>query len=220
MAIGLDATAHRSLRAHGFHYQPGVEARDCLAVANSLGVPVGDARNPEPLRLIRPQPLDKAKTNTLSSRYGLGAFPFHTDAAYWPIPPRFILFYCVNPGSGDRPTLLVDPQEWLLSDPIRLALCNEVWRVTTRRPFLCTVGTQGDNGLSVRFDEACMVPVTSGAQDVRETVRASLGSSSKTKIQWNEGDLLIVDNLRLLHARGEAAHADEDRVLARILIRR
>ncbi len=215
----LLGTAERDLRLTGFHYQHDVGYVECLPIAHSLGVPAGDFRSPEPLRLIRPRATDKAKQNTLSSRYGMGAFPFHTDSAYWPTPARFILFHCVSPGAGDRPTLLIDPREWSLPGCERRLLCNEVWRVTTRRPFHCTVGRERDEGFCVRFDEACMVPVTTGANAVLQVIRDAILNSRIVTIQWREGDLLIVDNLRLLHARGWALQPDEDRILARILIR-
>src|SRR5690242_15684363 len=73
------------------------------------GTPVGETRSPEVLRTIRPQPVCAAPANTLSSRYGMGTFPFHTDTVYWRTPARFIPFHCVNTGSGGRPTLLLDP---------------------------------------------------------------------------------------------------------------
>lgn len=208
----------RDVRARGFHYRRGVESTECLPIARSLGIPAGDVRSAELLRLIRPQGADSAKPNTLSSRYGLGAFPFHTDTAYWPTPARFILFHCVSPGAGDRPTILIDPRGWVLSESARRLLCNEVWRVTTRRPFHTTVGRQGEDGLCVRFDEACMAPVTSGAMKALEIMRESIVTSRELSVRWRQGDLLVVDNQRLLHARGSAARPDEDRVLARILI--
>ena len=64
-----------------------------------------------------------------------------------------------------------------------------------------------------------MVPVTVGARMIRDAIREAISSSRVTTVTWCAGDLLIVDNLRLLHGRGEAARADEDRVLARVLIR-
>lgn len=219
MTVALPASALRSLRSSGFHYQSGVELEACLPIAEFLGFPVSDARSPDPRRLISPQTVATAKPNTLSSRYGMRAFPFHTDAAYWPIPPRFILFHCLSPGAGSRPTLLIDPRAWRLLDGERRALCNEVWRLTTKRPFFCTAGTQRGDGLCLRFDEACMTPVTAGALSVRDTIRDAMRNSDVITIHWRSGDLLLVDNLRLLHARGEARYPDEDRVLARILIR-
>lgn len=64
-----------------------------------------------------------------------------------------------------------------------------------------------------------MAPVTAGARSIRDVVQDSIDRSEVVAINWREGDLLVIDNLRLLHARGKAAQADEDRILARILIR-
>lgn len=211
--------AQHDLRLTGFHYQHEVGLTECMRIAHSLGVPVGDVRTPEPIRLIRPQPTETAKRNTLSSRHGMGAFPFHTDAAYWPTPARYILFHCVNPGAGGRPTLLIDPRAWSWPERERRWLYNEVWRVTARRPFHCTIGSQGEDGLRVRFDEACMTPVTSGATELLHLLQEAITTSRVVSIRWRQGDLLIVDNMRLLHARGSASQSDEDRVLARVLIR-
>jgi alpha-ketoglutarate-dependent taurine dioxygenase len=63
-----------------------------------------------------------------------------------------------------------------------------------------------------------MAPVTSGAMKALEIMRESIVTSRELSVRWRQGDLLVVDNQRLLHARGSAARPDEDRVLARILI--
>jgi alpha-ketoglutarate-dependent taurine dioxygenase len=65
-----------------------------------------------------------------------------------------------------------------------------------------------------------MVPVTVGANAVCVKVKACIEESTVEVINWREGDLLVVDNVRLLHARGRAEQDDEDRILARMLIRR
>jgi len=216
----LEARLLQDLRSRGYHYERDMPIEDCLAIANLLGKPVGDVRNPEPVRFITPQGTTIAKANTLSSRYGLGEFPFHTDAAYWQVPPELILFCSVSAGSGKRPTLLVDPRQWRLSESERRALYNEVWKVIGRKPFLCTVATEDGGDMRLRFDEACMVPVTVGAHSVHVRVKACIEESCVEVVNWREGDLLIVDNCRLLHARGRAEQDDEDRILARVLIRR
>ncbi len=206
------------LDLRGFHYQANFALGECLVLARALGVPKGERRNPAILRFIRPQPIEKATPNTLSSRYGMGAFPFHTDAAYWRRPPRFVLFRCVNPGAADRPTLLINPRDSAFTEHDRRALCNEVWRMQTKTPFLCTAGFWSHNALALRFDEACMTPITRGAVRLRDMMREVMQQSPVTIVRWRAGDLLVVDNFRLLHARGEAKVPDDDRMLARVLI--
>ncbi|WP_206435101.1 hypothetical protein [Sphingobium yanoikuyae] len=41
---------------------------------------------------LQANPAEAARPNTLSSRYGLGAFPMHTDNALASPPPRYIIF--------------------------------------------------------------------------------------------------------------------------------
>lgn len=40
--------------------------------------------------------------NTYSGIFGLERFPFHTDLAHWPIPPRYLLLRCIR-GYEDVP---------------------------------------------------------------------------------------------------------------------
>jgi L-asparagine oxygenase len=212
------STVRSHLNTSGFHYQPNVHPAALLHLATELGTPTPDHRDTESIRFIRPQVADSARPNTLSSRYGMGSFPFHTDAAYWPVPPRFLFLHCANPGSGYRPTLLVDSLAFNLTGSDQDHLSNDVWRIKTKKPFLCTVATHTPHGLRLRYDEACMMPATRRAVRVQEILQRCIHQAHPTSINWQPSDLLILDNARMLHARGSARHPDPDRCLARILI--
>jgi alpha-ketoglutarate-dependent taurine dioxygenase len=56
-------------------------------------------------------PTDTASANPASQSrfFGLGEFPFHTDAAYKERPPRFVLLRCETAGSSGRQTFLLRP---------------------------------------------------------------------------------------------------------------
>lgn len=195
-----------------------VASDDLHGIAASLGELRIDPRNPEPIRDICPQPRAEAKPNTLSSRYGMGQFPFHTDVAHWPLPARFVILYCQQPGSGARPTLLLDSWSWDLDEAQERALTREIWKSGHFAPRLCTIGTRVGNRLSIRFDEGCMMPMTPAASDVRYCVRSRISRSTPTYVHWASGKLLVMDNHRILHARGSAQRADTDRILKRILV--
>jgi L-asparagine oxygenase len=100
--MSLDA---RVLKRDGYSFVRGVRETDAIHIVQQLGPLRVDPRSPEPVRDIRPQPVQLAKENTLSSRYGTEAFPFHTDTAHWDRPARYLALYCVDPGEGKRPTL-------------------------------------------------------------------------------------------------------------------
>jgi hypothetical protein len=112
---------------------------ELLAFVSSFGVPVRELRDGTVVKEISPTSSERAAGNTLSSRHGLGAFPFHTDAAYWKEPARWLVLWCVSPGAGSRATFLSDAQGWALSEHERHVLRNEIWVVRhVRDPFLCT----------------------------------------------------------------------------------
>jgi alpha-ketoglutarate-dependent taurine dioxygenase len=51
-----------------------------------------------------------------------------------------------------------------------------------------------------------------------EIMNQVLGKSDVLSHNWNSGDLVVLDNHRVLHGRGIASTPDPDRKLARILI--
>src|SRR5260370_25819513 len=118
-----------------------------------------DLRSPDLIRDIRPQSTFRAMPNTLSSRYGLQCFPFHTDVAHWEHPARYLLLYCERPGSGLRPTHLQDSYRWMLEPDEKQAMLRDVWKCGHAHPRLCTLATMNAQQFALRFDQACMSPL-------------------------------------------------------------
>src|SRR5258708_2714503 len=147
----------------GYCLLSGTSVQEISTIATRFGTIVPDARTGVLVSDLRPQPMIGANRNTLSSRYGTGAFPFHTEAAYFSTPPRFLILYCEHPGSGDRPTHLLDGVD--LATQIQSMARSGSWIVRAGRPsFLtqvvdCTLGGSG-----LRFDRACMFPTGRAAQ--------------------------------------------------------
>jgi L-asparagine oxygenase len=86
-----------ALERDGYSFEHGVCQADLMDTVQQLGGIRVDRRSPDPVRDIRTQPIHSAKENTLSSRYGTDAFPFHTDTAHWDQPARYLALYCVDP---------------------------------------------------------------------------------------------------------------------------
>lgn len=189
-----------------------------LSLARQLGNVTHDPRHPCDFRRISPQPLESATPNTLSSRYGTGAFPFHTDAAHWATPPAYVLLYCDSPGRGRRRTLVHDAWVWPLSAEERCAVLEGVWRVAYRRPFLATAGVRASDSLHLRFDPGCMRPYGRRADAALDAIIYNLNRGRIMDFEWQSGKLLVIDNRRCLHARSDAVEADGDRVMCRILV--
>jgi len=188
-----------------------------LQIAGHLGRIVADPRTGAAVRELRPQRLDRANPNTLSSRYGDGSFPFHTEAAYLPIPPRVVILYCQHPGSGRRPTHLLD-SSWLIE---RLTLTDRPgsWVVRAGRPaFLAHVAERVGTRIVLRYDAECMFPSGRTSYLEQRQIDEFLKSAAATRIQWRPGDLPVIDNARVLHGRGSSVADDRDRVLKRAMI--
>jgi hypothetical protein len=208
----------RDISERGYYYGRGWESGDVLTAAHNLGRARGDTRDPSIVRPVSPTMSSDAKTNTLSSRYGFGEFPLHTETAYWRRPARFLALRCVNPGRGSRTTTVLDSESLDIGVDEWQLLQHEIWKVQRRQPFLCTLVERRDEQIALRFDRECMVPATRGAHRANSIMLHALEHARPVHVSWSPGDLLIIDNYRCLHGRGASVVSDEDRVLERILI--
>lgn len=208
----------QDLNEKGYHCSHGFNEADLLTISGALGIPTADKRG-EIVKTLKPEKPSDPNRSTLSSKYGTGAFPFHTETAYWLSPARFVALYCVNPGSSRRPTHVIDSYEWNLSPNDDQTLCNEVWKVFTGiNPFLCTIGKKTMSGLMIRFDMDCMKPALLSRGKASDIVFREIESQKVRSIDWQVGDLLVIDNYRMIHARGTSSTNDSDRHLKRILL--
>jgi L-asparagine oxygenase len=206
------------LKSNGFALARGVRQADLIEIVEHLGNVRVDPRSPIPVRDIRPQPPSLAKANTLSSRYGTDAFPFHTDTAHWDEPARYLALFCIDPGEGERATLLQDSREWQLQDDEIELACRALWKTGHVRPRLCMLAERSAHGIAVRYDKDCMRPMTREARELEALVEQRIKCSEKTHISWEPECLLVIDNRRMVHARGASKRLDANRVLKRILI--
>jgi len=216
--VDFRVTLRNDIASLGYAILNAVEVESVLEIAQMLGRVTVDPRSPEPMRRISPQHLSIAEPNTLSSRYGDGPFPFHTDVAHWCEPAEYLILYCENPGSGDRPTYLIDSRDWPCPPTLRQAFTTEVWKAGLLYPRLCTLAVESEGRLRIRYDAACVRPVGKRSKRLEEEVQILVAESKRRTIHWKAGMLVVLDNRRILHARGVAKMPDPDRVLIRILV--
>jgi alpha-ketoglutarate-dependent taurine dioxygenase len=206
------------LERAGYSFMRGICQTDLINIVQHLGPIRVDRRSPEPVRDIRPQPVHSAKQNTLSSRYGTNAFPFHTDTAHWDQPARYLVLYCLDPGEGKRPTLLQDSRAWQLDDAEKELACRALWTTGHVRPRLCMVAERTGDCFAIRYDKDCMRPMTAEARELEALIEFRINRTAQRQIDWESGCLLVIDNQRMVHARGKSNQIDTNRVLKRILI--
>lgn len=201
------------------HFSEVRTTRDLLWVARSLGTPVR-APSGDFVRAIRPVPPAAARSGTLSALCGLGAFPFHTDTAFWPTPCRFLVMRVV--GDRRRTTDLLDFDDvWASLDPgLQQDALSSVWR--TRRPargIYCSMRFTIRTERGWRYDPAVMEPANASALRIHAALSTLLREPARrTQVQWAAATCLVIDNWRCLHARGPLPSGEALRVLERIYV--
>lgn|GEM_PF-516968 len=187
-----------------------------LKFAHQIGEPRPSRKGKGLVEKLTPVATEKSHPCSLSARFGTGAFPFHTDTAHWLAPVRFVVLACVSPGQANRPTLIL-PVDRLDFQPTDRRLFTEgVFLVTNGRSSFYS-GMMPENERYIRFDPGCMTPITSQAEKAWEVALHKIGKATPVAINWRPGDILLIDNWRTLHGRGDGPE-DDDRLLLRVLV--
>lgn len=213
----------RELSLHGWTVAPfnGDQSR-FLSFANSFGDPIPSRRDGTLVDILVPSLQQDAPPRSMSAIFGEGAFPYHTDAAYLRIPPKYVLLRVVRGQECTRDTLLIDTKNINLSASEERRIRNEVWLVNGGRGrfYSPIINIDMIEAVSiVRYDLNCMRPVTRHADESGRAFWGALQNAPRMAFSWRDGIILLIDNWRMLHARGpKPSFLENDRVLERILI--
>lgn len=189
-----------------------------LALASGLGTPAATRSGGTLCDTLLPTEADAAKPRSLSKVHAVGEFPLHIDTAHWLTPCRYVVLACVSTGSAKRPTLMLDSRRLPLNEYQSSLLHSTPLRVMNgRNSFFSTILSKARP--FVRFDPGCMRAATAGGTDVLAVLARHNWSDYIETVRWEPGMVLVMDNWRLLHGRGQARCPDSDRKLLRISIR-
>ena len=205
----------------GWHVVEG----NLFELANALRDVAGDRQTSAPsIRVVRSRSTDddvkmlRPLTNTkhvrgrLVRKYGYEPFPFHTDGAHLQSPPDFMLLAAKQDDAGESPThlkRLCEPPPPANDDDMR----RGVFRVDAgRRSFYITC--QSADG-RVRFDAGWMAPIDPRSRRLADAIRT--GEPDYSHRWTRSGEILIVDNTRVMHARGRVGDFSR-RALYRVLL--
>lgn len=200
---------------------PGLIEEELIAISKQIGIPVETRSGAKVVDHLSPKEEKDAHENSLSRNHGLNSFPLHTDTAYFKIPVRYILLYSINPGSGDRPTYLYDAKNLFNhAKELRFELANVLFKVINGRySFLTTIYNCDQSKHFFRLDRDCMKATSSEGTELLTKINNLICPRDLYEVKWNIGDLLILDNWRFLHGRGDSKMIDNDRLLFRVSIK-
>jgi len=213
---------HNSLKSNGWWLSKiDIGNLDCLIeISRRLGTPVGGRKKGALVEVLKLQDSISANQNSLSNQFGYSPFPFHCDTAHWVSPCRYIVFGCENPGNCGRKTVLIDWKkiEFDLTE-IKL-LKSAVFLIRNgQKSFYSTILNQNEEFL--RFDPGCMSPLDSESEDAFKLMKNKLDQVNPIEVSWEKGDVLVIDNWRILHGRKGAEIEGEHhtaRQLQRVLV--
>jgi hypothetical protein len=195
----------KELAPQGIGMIPWPQESSLADLATEIGIAARDHR------LLRPR-LGGAGS-TLSDKHGLGSFPWHTDGAVRPRPPRWILMRSLSPCK--TPTLLVSVSEVLCEPRLRCELTGGVWLVQNgRRSFHSSVLCPPAG--AIRWNPDVMQARGARAREAENGLLSALGHASPREHYWNTNEALLLDNWSWLHSRPIVATGDSTRELERI----
>ncbi|KAA0070011.1 TauD/TfdA family dioxygenase [Tardiphaga sp. P9-11] len=185
-------------------------------VAESIGTIVAEPGRPK-IQSLSPRDEHMASPGSLSRQFGRGMLPFHCDTAHWIVPSRYLVMGCINPGEVSTPTMLLDAGDPSFSDQESLLLRSSCFLVRNGcRSFYATIADR--TRPFVRVDPGCMEPLDEDGVRALELYGLERQGHRAVKHDWQENDVLVIDNWRILHGRGNDLPTDPNRVLMRAYV--
>jgi hypothetical protein len=155
-----------------------------------------------------------ARPNTLSAKYGLGGFPFHSDFAFCARPPRYILLLNETDERFRRPTLVAKIEK--LEAEYQLLIRNSIWTLLRLQKYYLVSGRFVQNGQTLwRWDCDFLTPANDAADKARRVVPGAMNEVAEA-VDWDQQSAVLIDNWKCAHARGEfGSQRDTTRTLTR-----
>lgn len=174
--------------------------------------------NGENISKLNPKSSVDSIKGTLSSVYGYGNFPLHTDTAFWAIPARFILLHSIDKSSCNTHVLPATEIWNSLTREDKKNAERAIYLIkTTQQQFFSSLLFKINNIKGLKYDPMCMIPFNESAKQIQPKLQKVLFGLPHFEIEWTGNNTLIIDNWRILHGRGSAEN-DIYRELKRIYI--
>jgi hypothetical protein len=213
---GLDAHGWYSYSAGGHPAKDTLYA-EVAALAEGLGEIV-PGRSRQRVEHIFPQDARMAHAGSLSQQYGMAPLPLHTDTAHWTVPCRYLVMACAEPGPEPTPTILLDSRVVSLTKCEAAACSSAVFLIRNgRRSFYGSITAQ--NRPFIRFDRGCMEPLSPNGAEIAGAFSQARNAGKTYRHDWQRGDILVIDNWRMLHGRGIDNQTASGRLLLRAMVR-
>lgn len=205
----------REVEKRGWAVVRGINNDEALLkLALTLGPVLADGNR----RVTRLSPRQRrAAPETFSDKFGTGAFPLHTDTAFWPWPAKLIAMRVHGDLRRATPVLTFSRVFKELSIDGR-QVDQSIWTVGRRLKHYLPMRVRRGGQSGCRFDPLCMAPANDWAREIEFALRDHLAKVEPDEVNWEEGAAIVLDNWSTLHGRGSQPQEEDDRILTRIYI--
>lgn len=163
------------------------------------------------LSLLKPTDKADAHPSSLSSKYGAGAQPLHTDGAHLLLAPDLLVLSCES-------TSAVPTKVWKRGNPF-----SPPWPQYLRHGMFLVMNGKDSffapayADLRLRYDPGCMVPCDARSRQVVAYFDDCM-ADAEDQVWDSPGKVLVIDNRKVLHARSSAVDEPE-RQIQRLALR-
>lgn len=191
--------------------------RELLSLSMQLGVPVASRTRGDLVEKLTPISRERAKPRSLSKKFGLDSFPLHTDCAHWTKPPRFLILASRANDSSGTLTILLDTRGLKYLAGEKQDVLEGLFLASNgRHSFFCSI--QDVENSCTRFDPGCMRPRNDSAVRAMRAYTANRHIDRLYEVYWSAGQVMIIDNWRVLHGRTSIVPSTNNRELWRVLV--
>lgn len=161
--------------------------------------------NGENIATLNPSQGQKSIKGTFSNTFGLQKFPLHTDTAFWSTPTRFVMLCSFKPSLCNTEIIHIDEIWQNLNSDDKSHAKKAVYMIKTiHGQHYSSVLFQNNGVEGFKYDPCSMFPINNSAKIFDKKLKSILNELKPMEINWTGNKVLIFDNWKTLHGRGEA----------------
>lgn len=205
------------LKTEGVVVIDGVHSKDeLISLAKSIGK-IRPHPNGEYVATLKSSDGRSSLAGTFSNIYGLAAFPFHTDTAFWELPARYIVMGVQKRSRCKTNYIsLSDIEKNISGDFLAKARKSIYLSETFEGSKYTSLVFGGNEAWGFRFDPNTMTPANAHAKKFHEELEAAIDRVEPREIDWSGHKAVVFDNWKFLHGRESVKN--ESREMLRIYL--
>lgn len=198
-------------------FLPNLDIVSCGKIVGKI-IPPHSIKNEYPAEKLTPKEKKEFNKNTYSSIFGLGEFPYHTDLAHLPTPPKYLLLRCLK-GAKDVKTKILESKSIIKEydfSKLKRSIFKSRDKLNSR--ILLPLPLIFENEF-IRWDSVFLQPANKNAEDFQEWMSIALWDGIEKPHSLSViGDALLINNWKILHSRSSVSEEDRTRVIERIYL--